>query len=341
MGDRSGFWTPWNAGEGRLRAGIRIYVQLLLHSVVVAVVGVPAAVFFLDAVLGTPGGRGELGTTADALGVRLATIGALTLCTVLCVWAGARFVDRRPFREFGFRVDGWWVLDWLFGFALGGVLMAGVFAALVLGGWATVTGTFDGGWGSPFRVLAPLAVFLCSGVWEELFYRGYVLKNLAEGLNFDALGTRGAVLVSWAAISVLFGVTHLANPGASALAAANIAAAGLMLGLPYVLTGELAAPIGLHVGWNLFQSSVFGLPVSGIAPDGATVFSLETSGPALVGGGAFGPEGGLLGLAAVAVGCVLILGWARLKGTLRVSEKVARPPVRAGSGGHTWSSASS
>lgn len=142
-------------------------------------------------------------------------------------------MDRRRFREFGLRVDGGWVLDWLFGFALGGVLMAGVFAALVLGGWAKVTGTFEGGWGSPFRVLAPLVVFLCSGVWEELFYRGYVLKNLAEGLSFDALGTRGTVLVSWAAISVLFGVTHLANPSASALAAANLAAAGLSLSFGY------------------------------------------------------------------------------------------------------------
>ena len=340
MGDGSVFWTVWNAAEGRPRAGIRIYVQFLLRSVVIAVVGVPATVFFLRAVSGTPAARVELGTTADALGSRLATIGMVTLCTVFCVWVGGRYVDRRPLREFGLRVDGWWVIDLLFGFALGGVLMAGVFAVLVLGGWATVTGVFEGGWGSPFRVLAPPAVFLCVGVWEELFYRGYVLKNLAEGLNFDAFGARRAVLVSWVAISVLFGAMHLSNPGASALAAANIAAAGLMLGLPYVLTGELAAPIGLHIGWNLFQSSVFGFPVSGIAPDGATVFSLETSGSAIVGGGAFGPEGGLVGLAAFASGCVLIIGWAWLKGTLRISEKVARPPARARSAGHSSSSPS-
>jgi membrane protease YdiL (CAAX protease family) len=227
---------------------------------------------------------------------------------------------------------GWW-LDLVFGFTLGGALMGGIFAVELAAGWASVTGTLKGGWGSPFMVLGPLAVFVGAGVWEELFYRGYILKNLAEGLNSPPWGARGAVVLAWAFVAGLFGVMHLGNPGANALAAVNIAAAGFMLGLPYVLTGELAAPIGLHVGWNLFQNMVFGFPVSGIEPKGATIFSVDQTGPALWTGGTFGPEGSLIGLSAVGVGCAAILGWARLKeGQVSVSEKVAQPPARSDGG---------
>lgn len=334
MEDRSFEWLFWNREEGRLRAGVRVYLQWILRAVVFALVGVPLALFLLGVLVDGAAGRDDLRTTADSLEVRFATIVAALVCGSASVWLGGRFVDHRPFRGFGFRLDREWWLDCAFGFVLGGALMGGIFAVELGTGWTEVSGTFEGGWGSPFAVFGPVIVFVSAGVWEELFYRGYMITNLAEGLNLEPYGARGAVLLAWVGISTVFGMSHLGNPGASVLAAVNIGAAGLMLGLPYVLTGELGLPIGLHVGWNLFQSTVFGLPVSGIQPDGATVFSVDRAGPALLMGGGFGPEGGLLGLAAIAVGCVLILGWAQLRGTLRVSEKVARPPVRAGSGGH-------
>ena len=276
-------------------------------------------------------GRGDLGTVADSLGVRFATILAALACAFASVWVGGRFVDRRPFRDFGFRLDREWWLDCAFGFALGGALVGGVFGVEVGAGWARVTGTFEGGWGSPFAVFGPVVVFVSAGLWEELFYRGYMLKNLAEGLDVGPLGAQGAVLTAWVSVSTVFGVSHLGNPGAGALAAVNIGAAGLMLGLPYVLNGELGLPIGLHVGWNLFQSTVFGLPVSGIQPDGATVFSVDRAGPPLWTGGGFGPEAGLLGLAAFGMGCLVILARASVRGRLSISEKVARPPRRAAS----------
>ena len=320
-------WPFWNPEERRLRAGIRIYALVTLRSLALAVIGAPVAALVLNAVAGAPSGSEGLGLDADSLQTRVAGVVAVVVCTVLSVWIVGRLLDRRRFAEFGFRLTrGWW-LDLLFGFILGGALMAGIFAVELAAGWATVSGTFEGGWGSPFLVLGPIAVFLGAGVWEELFYRGYMLKNLAEGLSSPPLGARGAVFLAWVLISGLFGVMHIGNPNADAFAVVNIVAAGLMLGLPYVLTGELAVPIGLHVGWNLFQNMVFGFPVSGIESDGATVFSVDQAGPALLTGGAFGPEGGVLGLLAIGLGCAAILVWAWLKGQLSVSEKVAQPPM--------------
>jgi hypothetical protein len=176
-------------------------------------------------------------------------------------------------------------------------------------------------------VLVPTALFLCVGIYEELVSRGYQLRNAAEGLNLPGVGPRGAVLLAWVLSSVLFGYLHAANPSATPLSTFNVALAGLMLGFGYVLTGELAIPIGLHVTWNFFQGAVFGFPVSGLSVAGATFLSTDQGGPALWTGGPFGPEGGLLAPGAMAVGILLTALWVRLRrGGIAVHSLIAQGP---------------
>jgi membrane protease YdiL (CAAX protease family) len=255
---------------------------------------------------------------------------ASLLSTFLSVWLAGRFLDRRPFADFGFHLCGRWWLDFLFGTVLGALLMTGVFVVELGLGWVTITGTFEAVEpGTPFAlgVLLPIGIFLCVGVYEETLSRGYQLRNAAEGLNHPALGPRLAVLLAWVLSSIFFGALHLANPNASAVSTFNIVIAGLMLGFGYVLTGELAIPIGLHITWNFFQGAVFGFPVSGLKPVGATFSSVEQGGPVLWTGGSFGPEAGLLGPAAMILGGSLMALWVRLR-----SGKVAiHTPIAEGS----------
>ena len=240
---------------------------------------------------------------------------------VLSVWLAVRFLDRRPFRDLGFRLDrGWW-LDLLFGLALGALLMTTIFLVESGLGWISVAGAFETtGTGASFALslLLPVTVSVCAGFSEETVFRGYQLRNAAEGLNYPTLGPRGAVLVAWASSSVFFGTLHAGNPNATALSTFNITLAGLMLGFGYVLSGQLAIPIGLHVTWNFFQSAVYGLPVSGFGSFGASFLSTEQSGPDLWTGGSFGPEGGLLAPAAMLLGVLLTALWVRLR-TGRIS----------------------
>ena len=313
---------------GRPRAPWRLLLQYLAYTVTVPLlVNLLAGAFLLA---GT--GAGSSSTSALAGSPLLPVIGGVAGLggALLSVWLAGRFLDRRPFADFGFHLSvGWW-LDLLFGMALGALLMTTVFLVQSGLGWVTVTGSFESLVpGAPFwlAVLVPATLFVCVGFYEELVFRGYQLRNAAEGLNSSSLGPRGAVLLAWALSSAFFGYLHAANPSATILSTANVALAGLMLGCGYVLTGELAIPIGLHVTWNFFQGTVFGFPVSGLRIGGATFLSIEQGGPDLWTGGPFGPEGGLLAPAAMALGIVLTALWVRLRrGRVAVHTPIAKGP---------------
>jgi uncharacterized protein len=250
---------------------------------------------------------------------------------ILTVWLAGRFLDRRPFSEFGFRLGtGWW-LDLLFGMVLGALLMTAVFFVELGLGWVEVTGSFETRGGAPFviSILFPAATFVCVGVSEELVSRGYQLKNAAEGLNYPALGPRGAILLSWVLSSVFFAGLHADNPNATPISTLNIVLAGLMLGFGYVLSGELAIPIGLHITWNFFQGAVYGFPVSGFGAFGPTLLTTEQGGPALWTGGSFGPEGGLLVPAIMLLGMSLVALWIHLRtGKISLHTPIAESPSR-------------
>jgi len=71
-----------------------------------------------------------------------------------------------------------------------------------------------------------------------------------------------------------------------------------MLGIPFLLTGRMAIPIGIHFAWNWVMGGIYGLPVSGLDGRRSVIQTIE-QGPDLWTGGKFGPEAGLLGLFAI------------------------------------------
>jgi membrane protease YdiL (CAAX protease family) len=320
----------YNTQEQRLRAFWRLLLQLVL------VFGIGFAVGWLMsgtlALLGwapSEGGGTEIltGSTIFLVANSVASLVAV----VASIGLAGRFLDRRPFFSgFGLRLDRDWWLDFCFGLFLGALLMTGIFLVELVAGWVMIVGTFEAPGNEAFFpiILMPLVLFLCVGISEELLSRGYQITNIAEGLNFPSLGgPKVAVVLAWVISSSLFGLGHLSNPNATVVSTLNIALAGLLLGLGYVLTGRLAIPIGLHITWNFFQGNVFGFPVSGLEPVGATVLSIEQGGPLLFTGGVFGPEAGLIGIAAILAGGLLILLWVRVRsGKAALVTSIAEPP---------------
>jgi membrane protease YdiL (CAAX protease family) len=104
--------------------------------------------------------------------------------------------------------------------------------------------------------------------------------------------------------SAAFGLAHLTNPGATGAAAAGILGAGLFLAFGWARTRRLWLPIGLHLGWNLFEGPVFGFPVSGTSS--FRLIHQTVDGPTAVTGGPFGPEAGLIILPALLLGTALV-----------------------------------
>jgi membrane protease YdiL (CAAX protease family) len=311
----------WNREERRLRALWRLVAFLVVALVATLLVGTALLSGFLRSALLAAG----FGTGLVGLGLNSAVT---AVASVLAVGVAALALDRRRVADFGLGVDRDWWIDLGFGLALGAGLMTLVFLVELAAGWIRVTGLFDGGpTGFLLGFAAILVVFLFVGFYEELVSRGYLLTNVAEGLA-GYVGPTGATAVAVLLSSAVFGFLHSQNPNATSASTLFITVAGVMLALGYVLTDELAIPVGLHVTWNLFQGAVYGFPVSGLEGY-ARVVVIEQSGPTLLTGGSFGPEAGLLGLGAMALGCLAIGWWSRYRyGRLAVHSGLTTPDLR-------------
>lgn len=107
-------------------------------------------------------------------------------------------------------------------------------------------------------------------------------------------------VVATVVFSLLFGLAHAWNPNVSVFGLINVMLAGVLLSIAYLQTRALWLPIGIHIGWNFTQGYIWGLPVSGTTQIDPLTISQET-GPDLLTGGTFGPEGG----AACTIICLL------------------------------------
>jgi membrane protease YdiL (CAAX protease family) len=315
----------WDEESARLRAGWRVVIQAVLLVAFMAGLGL-LALPLADYVPRDPLDRD----------VSIAFSAAIGLAIFLSVWVAGHFIDRRRFVDFGFRFNRSWWIDLVFGLAVAALLQTGIFLIELASGWATVTGTLEGSWsgyGFSVSMIAFLLLLIGVGLYEETWNRGYLIKNLAEGLSFDPLGARGAIWLAAIGTAVLFALGHLTNPGATLFSTLAFVPAGLLYAGSYVLTGELAIPIGFHIGWNFFEGAVFGFPVSSYSLD-ASVFATRVSGPELWTGGAFGPEAGLLGVLARVAGIVLIAAWVWWRcGGLALRQELATPDLLRRDGG--------
>ena len=166
------------------------------------------------------------------------------------------------------------------GFALGFVLFAVVMAILLAAGVY-----HPAGWGTTSGLLTGLFFAVLAGIMEEILFRGLLFR-----LSSKIVGTWGALIFT----AALFGVAHMFNPGATLRSSVAIALeAGILLGAAYAATQRLWLPIGLHAGWNFTEGSIFGMTLSGNTMS-VGLLRGSLSGPAVLTGGAFGPEASMV-----------------------------------------------
>jgi hypothetical protein len=204
------------------------------------------------------------------------------------------------------------IYDLFFGIALAGLMIGLIFLLEWAAGWLTVESLAwqSESWGNLAASILIMVILFGLVSWqEELISRGYWLQNLRAGLNLS-LG----VLLS----SALFALAHSFNPNLSWQAFLGLFLSGLFLAYGYLRTRQLWLPIGLHLGWNFFEGNAFGFPVSG--QYFYQLIRQTVSGPDIITGGAFGPEGGLILLPALLLGTVGIFWYTRNRN--RVQQQV-------------------
>ena len=225
--------------------------------------------------------------------------GALAAAALTASWAATRlegrslasvgFVERTPARHLAV------------GFALGTLIVGGSAAVFTSFGWYKA----KLGLSEPLVPWALAAVVLCAlvALFEETLFRGYALQTAAR-----SFGNTRAII----ATGVLFGALHLVNPTPGLpgwlklVGCACVASYGMLAAIARLATNGLWLPMGMHFAWNLLEEFVFGFADSGVPSPDALLHATVT-GPVLLTGGDFGPEGGLIMLVLAGVAVMLIV----------------------------------
>lgn len=265
-----------NPESGLLRAGWRI-----LGFAVLFLVLTPLTILGTRAVLGELRAGSNLQFTL------------LLISATLSVFLARKYLDKKSMSSLGLKWDRFALLDILFGIINSALVMAGMYFVLL---WTNLI-EFEGlAWwmDSPdfsagFQLAAlPIAFavlykFTIVAWWEELVFRGYLMQNLISGI-----GLMWTVTIT----SLVFGFIHSFNPDATFLSGVLIALITLQLIYAYLKTGQLWLPMGLHLGWNFFQSAVFGFASSG--RESPSLIAQSPVGVDWLSGGGFGAEGSIL-----------------------------------------------
>jgi uncharacterized protein len=258
------------AAEGRLRGPWRI----LLFLAATYCCGLVASTF-LGPIVAWLYGVSGLRVTSDGWVIVAGLLGGHIVCV--------RYVDNRPWSDVWLDRNAARPALLARGFLLGS-LAIGIPCLLLLSvGWLRILPTVD----APLLSagLRVTMLLLPAALYEELATRGYVFAVLR-----DAIGWRSALL----AMSVVFGLLHLRNPGASVESVGLVILAGVFLGVVVIATQSLYAAWMAHFAWNwtmavLLHTAVSGLPLE--SPD----YRVVDAGPDWITGGVWGPEGGAAG----------------------------------------------
>ena len=212
-----------------------------------------------------------------------------------------KYIDKEKFTSIGLDFNGR-LVEFIFGIFLGLIIMAFAFSTLILFGeivYERVMIDFN-------KIMMSIILFIGVSFFEEVIFRGYMLKNLMQSFN---------PFVSLFISSTLFCLIHSSNPNVNYLGLINIFLAGYFLGISYVYTKNLWFPFALHFSWNFFQS-MFGFNVSGL--DSYSIIDFSTPKNNFFNGGEFGFESSIISIVVLILGSIIIWNYFKINAQKKI-----------------------
>jgi membrane protease YdiL (CAAX protease family) len=277
-------------------------IQLLIFVLVFFIgqigASIPVIVATVRKVLQEEGGLDPNTVTGYATNMpqdlMLVSLFSTLIATILTI-VYCRFIEKRSLHSIGF-VKKKGVSDYFLGLLIGLILFS--FSVLI----AYLTGSVEFNGLNPTIpygiILLFLIAFIIQGMSEEVILRGYLMVSLSTKIPVIA-----AILIN----SLIFSVLHFTNPGASPLAALNIALFGIFASIFALKSDSLWGVCGIHSAWNFVQGNFFGFKVSGLDTTSSILSFSASEAGSLFNGGSFGMEGGLGVTITLALGIFIVL----------------------------------
>ena len=154
------------------------------------------------------------------------------------------------------------------------------------------------GWNPDKKVVIDLFIkFMIDALLEELIFRLIIFR-----LTEELLGTWIALIIQ----AVLFGFAHMTNDGSTLFTSfLVIIVGGIIYTGAFMNTRRIWLALGLHAGWNYFQSGIFGMPNSG-TPYKGLIFP-DIRGEELITGGSWGIEASYIAILVVLIAGVYFI----------------------------------
>lgn len=283
----------WKNEFGQVRAGWYILAGFIIMYVGQFIFSLPGSVLLTIMHLGSAPSPAELSDIIFSSPLYILLIqGAGTVGGIAATLVAWRALQK--FQPVALGLGGK-ARDFFVGLLIGAGSIVFIFICLLLFGQVEVVGGLTSPKITSFTFVF-LLLFILVGFFEELFFRGYVMRSMAKNNNPTWL----IYIVS----AIIFSFVHLSNPNVAAIGLLNIFFVGILFAYMFDKTGSLWLPIGYHITWNYFQGSIFGFPVSGLPPTGLYEMDV-TNGATWLTGGAFGLEGGLMATISIAIGFVI------------------------------------
>jgi membrane protease YdiL (CAAX protease family) len=149
--------------------------------------------------------------------------------------------DKLTFREIGITFEKYSLPRFLSGFGIGFLMV--LLQAVIVSNFAQVKFPLSANF-SPLSVVSSLALYFLIACREELVFRSYALRNLANVMK---------PLIALSIITIIFILEHVIAGVSWKMSILGSGFGGVLFGLSALKTKGLALPLGLHFAWNFTQ----------------------------------------------------------------------------------------